>query len=164
MFTQGVSKQQVGTQAFAQAVIERLGTQPSTLKPVAYESSGRQSSMSAPSPARTESVKQLVGVDVYLDWTGPAEVLGAKLNPMTVGNLALSVISNRGVQVWPHGMPETFCSDQWRCRFLAKEDETITHAQILSLLQQIDQAGFDFIELENLCIFDGIAGYSSIHG
>src|SRR2546428_4551219 len=37
IFVEGVSKQQVGTQEFAAAVIERLGKKPKTLKPVTYK-------------------------------------------------------------------------------------------------------------------------------
>src|SRR5213078_1859325 len=36
IFDEGVSKQKVGTKEFAQAVVERLGKKPHTLKPVSY--------------------------------------------------------------------------------------------------------------------------------
>jgi isocitrate dehydrogenase len=71
------------------------------------------------------------------------------------------MISNRGAKVWPHGFPETFCTDHWRCRFLAEQDNgTISHKQIISLLQRVMDAGFDFIKTENLCKFDGQKAYS----
>lgn len=28
------------------------------------------------------------------------------------------MIFNRGTKVWPRGMPETFKTDHWRCRFM----------------------------------------------
>lgn len=47
----------------------------------------------------------------------------------------------------------------WRCRFVAAGG-TATHAQIVSLLQRVGDAGCDFIKIENLYNFDGVAGYS----
>jgi len=70
------------------------------------------------------------------------------------------MITNRGIKVWPGGLPETFCTDHWRCRFMAKEGKTITHREIIALLSRIEAAGFDFIKTENLCTFDGVPGYS----
>jgi isocitrate dehydrogenase len=41
---------------------------------------------------------------------------------------------------------------------------TITHEQIIDLLTLIAGAGFDFIQTENLCNFDGERGYSLDQG
>ena len=79
--------------------------------------------------------------------------------------LDLTMITNRGAKVWPEGMPETFCTDHWRCRFMApKRGATISHAQVIALLQRIDEAGFDFIKTENLYNFDGKISYSAVQG
>ena len=72
--------------------------------------------------------------------------------------LPLVMITNRGVKVWPHGFPETFCTDHWRCRF--QGGAAITHRDILALLERVSGQGLDFIKTENLCTFDGEAGYS----
>ncbi|MBL4544633.1 MAG: hypothetical protein JKP95_01840 [Oceanicaulis sp.] len=34
--------------------------------------------------------------------------------------MSLKMITNRGVKVWPQGLPETFKTDHWRCRFMAR--------------------------------------------
>jgi isocitrate dehydrogenase len=69
------------------------------------------------------------------------------------------------VKVWPGGKAETFCSDHWRCRFMPRTDgSTIKHAQIVSLLDRVANAGYDFIKTENLCNFDGERGYSLDQG
>lgn len=71
------------------------------------------------------------------------------------------MITNRGVKVYPEGLPETFCTDHWRCRFRArKESEAVTHAEILRLLGRLEAAGFDFIKTEHLYTFDGAPGFS----
>lgn len=71
------------------------------------------------------------------------------------------MITNRGVKVWPNGLPETFCTDHWRCRFLAKTTNgQIRHGDIVHLLGGISGQGLDFIKSENLCHFDGEPGYA----
>jgi isocitrate dehydrogenase len=71
------------------------------------------------------------------------------------------MITNRGVKVWPEGFPETFCTDHWRCRFIAHTPEYIvTHQDIITLLLRITQGGVDVIKTENLCTFDGEQGFA----
>jgi len=71
------------------------------------------------------------------------------------------MITNRGVKVWPGGLPETFCTDHWRCRFLAAEGAgALDHAGIVALLGRAADAGLDFIKTEHLYTFDGEPGYS----
>ena len=112
--------------------------------------------------ARAEN-KDLVGVDVYFDWSGgTAEELGAVVQNLSGEGLRVSTIANRGVKVWPGGAAETFCSDHWRCRFVSDADgaAAVTHAQVAALLRRAADAGLDFIKTENLYNFDGQPGYS----
>jgi len=111
------------------------------------------------------SKKSLVGVDVFLDWTkGTANDLGNALSKVSGDGLKLTMMSNRGVKVWPGGHAETFCSDHWRCRFLSGDREVPSHEQIISLLGRVAASGFDFIKTENLYNFDGQRGYSLDQG
>ena len=92
---------------------------------------------------------------------GMAATLGTALQPVDGDGLRLTMISNRGVKVWPEGMPETFCTDHWRCRFeSAAPGEAVTRSQVLSLLMRIGNAGFDFVKTEHLYTFDGVTGFS----
>src|SRR5687767_13512672 len=164
IYKEGVSKQKVGTREFADAVIERIGQKPETLKAVTYKAGeGGEGSFSGRMARETSAAKkETVGVDVYLDWTeGSADQLGEAMSKMSGGGLKLTSISNRGVKVWPGGHTETFCSDHWRCRFVSESGVApVTHADIARLLARVAEAGFDFIKTENLCDFDGKAGYS----
>ncbi len=162
IFQEGTSKQKVGTKEFADAVIKNLGKMPNELKAVDY-SKAKAMTLTPPS-APKKLKKELVGVDMFLDWSNgkPAD-LGAILTPITSGNLKLSVISNRGVKVFPGGMTETFCVDHWRCRFLG-EGGAISHDQIVELMQKLVAAGLDVIKTENLCTFDGENGFSAVQG
>ena len=166
VFVEGKSKQKVGTREFAQAVVERVGQLPQTLKPAKYRAIEESSEPAAKRPLRPKAKKELVGVDVFLDWsTGSANELGDAISKMSADGIKLSMMSNRGVKVWPGGHAETFCSDHWRCRFLPEtEGATIKHPQIVSLLDRVQNAGFDFIKIENLYNFDGERGYSLDQG
>jgi isocitrate dehydrogenase len=166
-YKEGVSKEKVGTKEFANAVVKRLGQTPQLLKPVKYKTAdaddfGRETVVSE----RSGSKKELVGVDVFLDWLkGSADALGGAVSQFSGHGLKLGMMSNRGVKVWPGGHSETFCSDHWRCRFTSPtEGRTITHAQIILLLQRFADAGYDFIKTENLYNFDGERGYSLDQG
>jgi isocitrate dehydrogenase len=72
----------------------------------------------------------------------------------------LKMITNRGVKVWPDGLPETFCTDHWRVRYLAKPDRPFDHATIAGLLGKLSAMGIDFIKTEGLYTFNGEPGFS----
>lgn len=167
IFDESVSKQKVGTKEFAQAVVERLGKQPKTLKAVTYNQEGLGEVYSETIvKERSDTHKELVGVDVFLDWLkGSPTMLGESLGKVAPEGLQLVMVSNRGVKVWPGGQSETFCSDHWRCRFMStNKGAPITHKNIIELLSRVEGAGFDFIKTENLCNFDGERGYSLDQG
>jgi len=167
IYQEGISKQKVGTKEFAQAVVERLGKKPRMLKAVAYKQTDVEGVCTETIvKERSDTKKDLVGVDVFLDWLkGSPDNLGNSLTKITPEDLRLSMISNRGVKVWPGGASETFCSDQWRCRFMSQEKGApISHQQIIDLLDRVAGAGFDFIKIESLCNFDGERGYSLDQG
>jgi isocitrate dehydrogenase len=156
-----VSSRKVGTREFARAVAERLGEEPRQLLAARY-------------PARVEPVeievkptgavvKRLDGVDVFLDWDEAGrspEVLGERVAAAAGPDFTLKMITNLGVKVYPNGMPETFCTDHWRCRFMAARGGEATSGQVVALLGRIAAAGLDFIKTEHLCSFGGERGSS----
>nr|MBA3351303.1 NADP-dependent isocitrate dehydrogenase [Blastocatellia bacterium] len=112
--------------------------------------------------------KDLVGVDIFLDWWkgsfyGVADELGGLVEKVNGDGVRLLNIANRGVKVYPGGQPDTFTVDHWRCRFIADagEGSGVSNAQLISLLQRLDAAEFDVIKTENLYNFDGEKGYSA---
>jgi isocitrate dehydrogenase len=159
---EGHSRQLLGTQAFARAVIQRLGRQPEILGPVRF---GARGPLRLPTPARPDPApKQLVGVDVFLQWRGGTpEQLGQALQRYGRGGLTLQLITNRGVKVWPRGLPETFCVDHWRCRYKAPNDE-VRFDDVLALQNRLHEAGYDIVKTENLYHFAGEPGYAGVHG
>lgn len=161
IYDPNVSKQKAGTREFADAVIARLGQEPSVLKPVRYNNQASVAPRGPavrPAPAVTQ---ELVGVDVFLKWTpGKPDELANLLLPLAEPGWELFGISNRGQRVWPGGLEETFCVDHWRCRFIAKAAPcSLEH--IVALLNRVQQAGLEFIKTENLYNFNGQPGYST---
>jgi isocitrate dehydrogenase len=70
------------------------------------------------------------------------------------------MISNRGTRIWPEGHPETFCIEQYRCRFTHKtKGQGIGAHEVISLLDNLVKSGYDIIKTENLYAFDGASGY-----
>ena len=168
IFRSETSQRQVGTAAFADAIIERLGQLPQSLKPVDYAASATDAmTLSLPPYRRPAPLKkEIVGVDVFLHWcSGSTEELAGLLGGIRSESMYLEMITNRGVKVWPNGLPETFCTDHWRCRFKAVPSVgTIRHSDIVSLLAQVTGIGLDFIKSENLCCFDGEPGFQMGQG
>jgi isocitrate dehydrogenase len=166
IYDERVSRQKVGTREFAQAVVDRVGKQPEKLKPVRYGAARRNTAAAASTPAPTPR-KAMVGLDVFVDWTpGAAADLGRRLEAIAGPEFALTMVSNRGVKVYPGGFEETFLSDSWRCRFYsaAGRDTPVTHGQIVGLLGRVTGAGIDVVKTESLCLFDGQRAYSLDQG
>jgi isocitrate dehydrogenase len=166
IYEEGQSREKVGTKEFAEAVGKRMGQLPQTLKAAVYKAGDERGMAASSGRQRVKAKKDLVGVDVFLDWSaGTANDLGDSLAKLAGDGTKLEMMSNRGVKVWPGGHAETFCSDHWRCRFLSDADGApVSHPQIIALLKRVADAGFDFIKTENLYNFDGERGYSLDQG
>lgn len=158
------TRRTVGTEYFARAVVERLGEAPRTLRPVAYRETApaRPPQASGGYQRRPAARKAMVGVDVFVHEARTApDLLAERLRRLRPPGLSLQMITNRGVKVWPEGLPETFCTDHWRCRFVAAEaGGTIGHDLIVELLSRLTRADVDVIKTETLCTFDGERGYA----
>lgn len=159
IFKEDTSKQKVGTKEFAQAVIANLGQQPSTFKPISY---AKDSALKLPKYIRkAAALKELVGIDLFVHWRGTdPEELAKTIQQLDSKGLKLSMITNRGIKVWPDGFQETFCTDHWRCRFKPMEDRLITKTQIVELLQHSIEKDIDTIKTENLYAFDGVPAFA----
>ncbi|AXG67824.1 isocitrate dehydrogenase [NADP] [Kordia sp. SMS9] len=168
IYQEGQSIQKVATSEFADKIIENLGQQPEKLAAIQLDENA--GSITIPEYNRPKETQVLVGTDVFINWQGsnPNEI-GEALAGLKSYNLKLKMITNRGVKVFPNGMPETYCTDHWRCRFVSNEaittgsDKTypsVAFEQILALLSNINEAGFEVIKTENLYEFDGKRGFS----
>jgi isocitrate dehydrogenase len=159
IFKESVSKQKVGTREFADAIVANLGKKPSLLKPVSYKSTGGIKPIGY--QRRLPAKKELQGVDVFVHWGGSdPDLLASKLKPLQNENMQLSMITNRGIKVWPEGFHETFCTDHWRCRFKSNKGSLVTKQNIIELLSTADAHGIDTIKTENLYSFNDEPAFS----
>ena len=159
MYSPRHSTSKVGTREFADAVIERIGKKPQSFA----SSSFGEPDATAPTGtvASSAPAKQLVGVDVFVDWDGGApERLAAAMQPLGQG-LELTVIDNRGLKVWPGDSSAAYLSNHWRCRF---ERTQATPADVADLLARVAAAGIDFVSAANLYTYDGEPGFSLAQG
>ena len=160
IYDPALSKKLVGTAEFTQAVIQNLGSNPEKCPAITYSKANDLSRAIMPVVKPTPAAKNLVGVDVFIDWRGKTDDLAEKLKNASLGtSFELQMITNRGVKVWPNGLPETFCTDHWRCRFMHR-NSSANHQDIVQLLGLISMFQLDFIKTEHLCTFDGVNGFS----
>lgn len=153
------TKQKVGTEEFAKAVMARIGETPKQLKAVDYKPSVASTAVKRSLPAYNP-VRTLAGMDVFVyETSGDVNGLAAKIKPLTGDALELQTISGKGLKLWPDYVPGMSLSDQYNCRFKAA-NPGITHADLAALTARLATAGIDFVKTENLYDFDGKGSYT----
>ncbi len=158
IYKEGVSKEKVGTSEFAQAIIDRLEQVPVTLPKAQYS---QTKPLDLPKYKRkAQANKELVGVDLFVHWSGEdANEIGEILQKIDNDRAKLSMVTNRGIKVWPKGFKETFCTDHWRCRYSSTNGK-IDKDTIVQLLSDAISNDIDAIKTENLYKFDGKQAFS----
>jgi isocitrate dehydrogenase len=112
-----------------------------------------------------DAKRELVGVDVQVYWPGRSpEQLSERAQCGSGDGMALTMIDNRGVKVWPDGMAETFCTDSFRCRFTSEGGRAVTQGQVLGVMQRMVGAGLEIVQTVGLQTFDGKSGFTLAQG
>lgn len=160
-----MSKAKLGTKEFAQAVVDRLGEEPGTYRVVKYQPRKGNAAIHAVMAPQTET-RKLVGADFFVHWMGAdINTLGETISSLSTDQLSLTLISCKGLKVWPNIVTEMDFTDRFRCRFLPKDSNaTVTHAEIAGLLTRAAEKGIDFLKVETLFTFDGKPGFSASQG
>jgi len=169
IYSEKYSKKKVGTKEFAAAVIERLGQTPVHFKPANYQPGTYAKIECYGDSKKTQSKKELVGVDIYID--NPLDITAndiAKKISAVGGPLELVVITSRGLKIWPNSSIETPYLRHCCCRFQSAKNidemKTIKPSDVVELLRQLNEVGFDTIKTENLYLYDGELGYTLAQG
>ncbi len=164
----------VDTSQFVAAIIDRLGSKPTTVSPVPQEGTDRVTLKRPPLPQALETIrtftnvsKCVVGVDLYIDDAPHLRTLVSDLEALSKGSpFQLTFISNRGTQVWPSGSMFTECVDYWRARLTVRPGvhaESITQHDVLALLSRV-ASKHTVCSFELLRTFDGVPGFSMAQG
>lgn len=172
------SKPVLGTREYARAMIERLGQKPSCVPGCSVPDEGASKAAPAaaasPKPQHqevirtfTNVVQQVVGCDIYLDTPlSPIAVADEMARASADTPFKLTLISNRGTQVWPTGSVYTECVDYYRVRFELREGVvpgSFGQARCVALMDKIAEK-FTVCSYELLRTFDGVKGYSLAQG
>lgn len=168
------SKPSVGTTDFVNAIIERLSSTPKTVPPVAVPDQAVPTFQHGQRPASqqlirtfTNLVSNVVGCDLYLDTQLSPIALAEEMTRFAEDTpFKLTLISNRGTQVWPTGSVYTECVDYFRVRFELRESiaaGSFGQSRAIALLDRIAER-FTVCEFDLLRLFDGVKGYSMAQG
>lgn len=161
------TKKIVGTEAFGEAVIARLGQTPSHFSAVNYQNQQEKIFCYDLPVAATE--KKLIGVDIYIDHSpdAPIEELAEKLLPLSTV-LHLIVINNRGLKVWPKTYKIESSAHYYCCRFQTSEEIAKMPAakfeDVLNLLKEMHKLKLEIVKVQNLYLFDQQIGFSLAQG
>ncbi len=112
-------------------------------------------------------VTHVVGCDIYVDTPLSPISLAEEMNRLSADSpFRLSLISNRGTQVWPTGSVYTECVDYYRVRFELKDGVSpgaFGQSRCIALLDRVAES-FTVCSYELLRTFDGVKGYSLAQG
>lgn len=167
-------KPPVRTMEFARAVADHLGRMPTRCTPRVV---GTQDTVSFKPPARPSNYTlrrtfenacgQHCGTDIDLATTMPPMELAHKLGQVAEhGPFRLTMISNRGTQVWPSGSVYTEIVDCARARFELKDPGMlgkIGQGPGLHLLARVAER-FEVAGFKALKMYDGQRGFSLAQG
>ncbi len=167
-------KPPVGTKEFTQAIIDNLGNKPKTVTAIPDAQAGDHCFIRPPAPTGQQVIRtfknlttQVVGCDIYLDTTLSPISLAEEMGRVCMDTpFRLSIISNRGTQVWPTGSVYTECVDYYRVRFELKDSitpGTFGQSRCVALMDKIAES-FTVCSYELLRLFDGVKGYSMAQG
>ena len=146
----------VSSQEFTDAVISNLGNQPKTLKKASFKAKLDLNKALAKNYQFEE--KNFEGVDVFIEFRGPVEQLAEKLI-LSQQNFSLKLISNRGLLIWPQKTSDIDPVDQFRCRFVGKNQDDVPN-----LLTSLQRLGVQILKVEYLFSFNARRAYSLAQG
>ena len=109
--------------------------------------------------------RKIVGVDLFLESTLTSEELGKNLEALVEGTpMRLSVISNRGVKVYPNSEATPDLVDAWQCRFRHRDESTdVSDQEACDLLQRVGTK-HPWSHIKKLFVLDGEEAYSKAQG
>ncbi len=155
IYKEGISQKQVGTQEFAQAVVDRMGQLPTQL--TSKKPTGQSTRIEVGVRPRASVQKTLRGVDLFLESSLPSEAIANQIQSKLRSHFELKLIANRGIGTWPVSQPETLCVDHWRLRLMAKGHTS--QKEILQMLEALP-ADMNFSQMHFLFDYDGKPGYT----
>ncbi|MGV6813615.1 MAG: isocitrate/isopropylmalate family dehydrogenase [Phycisphaerales bacterium] len=161
----------VGTKAFAEAIAQNLGKTPETIEGCAVPAGDELHHTPPTRPSVNEMMvtheqvqSSVCGCDIFLETVLTPLDLAAKLQRVCENTpFKLTVISNRGTQVWPTGSPYTEIVNNCCVRFELREGTVIGQGPTVHLLAKVAEK-FMVTEFIPIKMYDGERGYSLAQG
>lgn len=178
IYNEKTSSQKVSTTEFTDAVIERLGQKPKSLHQASFTKKESTERKKSNKQTKAEE-KKLIGFDLFVDWNKEFDDLIKLIETIESDKLEIKTISSKGLIMWPHidkHMKPKYPGGQTTLRFIAKkvtgkssneiinDKITISYKDIIDMLNIFVKNEVDFMKIENLHTFNGVAGYSAIQG
>ncbi len=168
------AKPALGTRGYVRAIADRLGDKPATIAPAPVP---EQAHPTFTPPQRPHAnallttfrsvATQVVGCDLRLDTTlSPIELAEHMERACQDTPFRLTLISNRGTQVWPTGSVFTELVDYFRVRFEVRPGigpGQFGQGPAVALMDKVAEK-FTVCSYELLRTFDGQRGYSLAQG
>ena len=167
-------KEPATTAQFVEGIIQKLGQTPKTVPAVAVPEQATPTFRHPPRPSGQQVIRTfvnvvttVVGCDIYLDTPLSPPAVAEEMQRVAQDTpFKLTLISNRGTQVWPSGSVYTECVDYYRVRFELRDGVApgaIGQSRAVALMDKIAEK-FVVCSYELLRSFDGIRGYSLAQG
>ena len=160
----------LSTQGFADAIIGNLGKKPERTRPAdAKKENFNYTRQKGPQEMRmleesNNKSTRFVGMDIFIESDASPDDIAAKVRKGLQGRLELTLISNRGTQVWPESSRFTDSVAHYCLRFeQAVNHKPLTHTELLALSQKVAEK-FTIADIVFLHEFNGERGYSLAQG
>jgi isocitrate dehydrogenase len=154
------------TNEFAEAIIKNLGKNPEFSKP--REAKDNITVFTKPAAPAIQKMmetsidnagQKIVGVDLFIETALLGHEIAEKINPTLHNGQTLTMISNRGTQVWPTGSIFTECVDHYRVRI----EGEMSQKEIYEALSKISEH-FYIPSHEVLRVYGEKKGFSLAQG
>ncbi|MCB0518048.1 MAG: isocitrate dehydrogenase [Lewinellaceae bacterium] len=159
----------LGTTDFAQAIIGNLGQMPSYSKssyaahPDAFEHNPPKKLSQNIMRVTPKPSERIIGVDFFVESEDQPDVCASKFQAVLDARYELTMISNRGTQVWPTGSIYTECINQHRVRVEVANEGEMSQQAVLELGARVAGA-FKICTIEYLMEYGGKKSFSLAQG
>lgn len=154
------------TQEFAQTVISNLGATPKNNPCAGTDTSYQPPASHAPVNTMMESPmpsSRVVGMDLFVESNKQPETVAKTIQAALPKTCTLTLISNRGTQVWPSGSIFTDCINQYRVRVELTTGSSASERDLLQIAVHVAES-IRVCSTEILMNYNDTAGYSLAQG
>lgn len=154
------------TTEFTQAIIAHLGSTPKSNVSVGTDGTYCQPAPHAAANSIIESQRvpeKVVGIDLFVESNLQPSVLATAVQQLLSSRFKLTLVSNRGTQVWPTGSVLTDCVNQYRARIEIAPDTSSSVQELLGVAQHVAER-IKVCSTEILMHYNGAPAYSLAQG